>query len=52
MQRIFRTPFTELDTADLLVDAVYEGGAAKGGEVLSKVLHVGNSGGFSNQSGN
>ena len=32
----------------MLVDAVYEGGTAKnlGSEVLSKVMHVGNSGGF------
>ena len=48
MEKILRIPFTEVDTADLLVDAVYEGGTAKnlGSEVLSKVMHVGNSGGF------
>lgn len=48
MEKILRIPFTEIDTADLLVDAVYEGGTAKnlGSEVLSKVMHVGNSGGF------
>ena len=48
MEKILRIPFTEIDAADLLVDAVYEGGTAKnlGSEVLSKVMHVGNSGGF------
>lgn len=48
MEKILRIPFAEIDTADLLVDAVYEGGTAKnlGSEVLSKVMHVGNSGGF------
>ena len=48
MEKILRIPFTEIDNADLLVDAVYEGGTAKnlGSEVLSKVMHVGNSGGF------
>ena len=48
MEKILRIPFTKIDTADLLVDAVYEGGTAKnlGSEVLSKVMHVGNSGGF------
>ena len=29
MEKILRIPFTEIDTADLLVDAVYEGGTAK-----------------------
>jgi hypothetical protein len=41
--------FDELSTADLLVDAVYEGGAAKntGSDPLSKLLPgVGNQGGF------
>lgn len=48
MEKILRIPFAEIDTANLLVDAVYEGGTAKnlGSEVLSKVMHVGNSGGF------
>lgn len=48
MEKILRIPFAEIDTADLLVDVVYEGGTAKnlGSEVLSKVMHVGNSGGF------
>ena len=36
MEKILRIPFTEIDNADLLVDAVYAGGTAKnlGGEVL------------------
>lgn len=48
MEKILRIPFAEIDTADLLVDAVYESGNAKNlrSEVLSKVMHVGNSGGF------
>lgn len=48
MEKIFRIPFTEINTANLLVDAVYEGGTAKnlGSEALSKIMHVGNSGGF------
>jgi hypothetical protein len=41
-------PFADLATANLIVDAVYEGGTAgnTGDELLSKLLHVGNQGGF------
>ena len=48
MERILHIPFAEIDAANLIVDAVYEGGTTKnlGSEVLSKVMHVGNSGGF------
>lgn len=48
MNMINRVPFNELRGADLLVDTVYEGGNDKNisSEVLSKLLHVGNSGGF------
>ena len=48
MNMINRVPFNKLRSADLLVDTVYEGGNDKNisSEVLSKLLHVGNSGGF------
>ena len=48
MENILRIPFEKLDTADLFVDAVYEGGNDKNlkSEVLSKIAHVGNTGGF------
>lgn len=41
-------PFANLDDADLVVDAIYEGGEAKhaGSDPLQKLLRVGNSGGF------
>ena len=45
-QLVFK--FNELETADLIVDAIYEGG--KSGNVvddpLTKLLSVGNQGGF------
>lgn len=43
-----RIPFKEIKGSDLYVDTVYEGGDDKNisSEVLSKLLHVGNSGGF------
>jgi hypothetical protein len=47
MQRV--VPFSDLGSADLIVDAVYEGGSAKntGADPLSKLLPgVGNQGGF------
>lgn len=41
-------PFEDVTGADLIVDTVYEGGknANLSSEVISKLLHVGNSGGF------
>jgi len=41
-------PFSEVITADLIVDAVYEGGLAGnlGDEPLSKIFECGNQGGF------
>jgi len=42
-------PFEQLQTADLIVDTVYEGGkvSGKGSEVLSKLMpNCSNSGGF------
>jgi hypothetical protein len=41
-------PFAELATADLVVDRIYRGGRAgnRGDDPISKVLPVGNSGGF------
>ena len=41
-------PFSELRTSDLIVDAIYLGGKEKNqsAEVLSKLLPVGNAGGF------
>lgn len=43
-----RIPFKEIKGSGLYVDTVYEGGDDKNisSEVLSKLLHVGNSGGF------
>ena len=40
-------PFPALPTADLIVEAVYEGGTAghTGDDPLSRLLHVGNQGG-------
>lgn len=48
MNTIHRIPFKDLKESALFVDAVYEGGNDKNisSEVLSKLLHVGNSGGF------
>ena len=39
-------PFANLDDADLVVDAIHEGGEAKhaGSDALQKLLRVGNSG--------
>lgn len=41
-------PYSQIENADLLVDAVYEAGKEKNlrGEVLSKLMHIGNVGGF------
>lgn len=41
-------PYSQIENADLLVDAVYEAGKEKDlrGEVLSKLMHIGNVGGF------
>lgn len=43
-----RISFYDLEKSDLQVDAIYEGGPASNisSEVLSKLTHVGNSGGF------
>ena len=43
-----RISFCDLDKSDLLVDAIYEGGAESNtkSEVLSKLAHVANVGGF------
>lgn len=48
MDKILRIPFEQISTADLIVDAIYEGGTAKNlsSEALSKILHVGNRQGF------
>ncbi len=48
MNSINRVPFEKLKGSSLLVDTVYEGGNEKNisSEVISKLLHVGNSGGF------
>ncbi len=48
MSLINRISFENLKNADLIVDAVYEGGSESNmsSEVLSKLFHVGNSGGF------
>ena len=45
---INRVSFEDLKNTDLIVDTVYEGGVESNmsSEVLSKILHVGNSGGF------
>jgi hypothetical protein len=46
--RVRRYAFAELATADLVVDAVYEGGRAGnvGDDPLARLLPVGNQGGF------
>ena len=48
MTNLNRIPFKDVKGANLFVDTVYEGGSDKNisSEVLSKLLHVGNSGGF------
>ncbi len=48
MTTINRIPFKAVKGANLFVDTVYESGSDKNisSEVLSKLLHVGNSGGF------
>ena len=48
MSTVNRVPFKSLKGSGLFVDTVYEGGNNKNisSEVLSKLLHVGNSGGF------
>lgn len=48
MNTVNRIPFKKLRESGLFVDTVYEGGNDKniGDEVLSKLLHVGNAGGF------
>ena len=48
MSTINRIPFERIKESDLFVDTVYEGGSDKNisSEVLSKLLQVGNSGGF------
>ena len=48
MSKANRIEFKDLDKSNLLVDTIYEGGAASNisSEVLSKLTHVGNSGGF------
>jgi hypothetical protein len=41
-------PFAELNTADLIIDAIYEGGTSGnlGDDPLSKLIYCGNQGGF------
>ena len=48
MDSINTIPYSQIENADLLVDAVYEAGKEKDlrGEVLSKLMHIGNVGGF------
>lgn len=48
MMTLNKIPFKEVNGAGLFVDTVYEGGSDKNisSEVISKLLHVGNSGGF------
>lgn len=48
MTKSNRIEFKDLGKSNLLVDTIYEGGAASNisSEVLSKLTHVGNSGGF------
>lgn len=43
-----KIPFEKLGSTNLFVDAVYEAGEEKNlkSEVLSKLTHVGNAGGF------
>ena len=45
---MIRVPFDQLSTADLVVDAIYEGGTLKnaGDDPLNKLLSCSNSGGF------
>jgi len=46
--RIMNTAFSQLETSDLIVDRVYEGGSQghAGDDPLSKLLPVGNQAGF------
>ena len=48
MDSINTIPYNQIESANLLVDAVYEAGEEKDlrGEVLSKLMHIGNVGGF------
>lgn len=48
MEEINMVPFEDVPQSDLHVDTVYQGGGTNNltSEVLSKLLHVGNSGGF------
>ncbi len=48
MDRTNKVSFDSLEKADLIVDTIYEGGTITNlrSEVLSKLMHVGNSGGF------
>lgn len=48
MKNYNSVPFSQLKNSDLIVDTVYEGGRTGNlsSEVISKLLHVGNSGGF------
>lgn len=48
MGNIHMIPFNEVSKSDLIVDAVYQSGDGKNiqSEVLSKIAHVGNAGGF------
>lgn len=48
MMTLNKIPFKEVNGAGLFVDTVYKGGSDKNisSEVISKLLHVGNSGGF------
>lgn len=48
MSNTNRIEFQDLDKSNLIVDTIYEGGSASNlsSEVLSKLTHVGNSGGF------
>lgn len=48
MSNIHMIPFNEISNSDLIVDAVYQSGESNNiqSEVLSKIAHVGNAGGF------
>lgn len=48
MDSINIVPYDQVPTADLLVDSVYKAGEDKDlrSEVLSKLMHIGNVGGF------
>ena len=48
MSNINTIPFEQAESADLLVDSVYKAGVEKDlrSEVLSKLMHIGNVGGF------